>query len=185
MSYETALLNFHCILLKILYVIILGSCKHFVIILGNNLFINELGESMTDFITAINGVLEEQGKTTQDLFDDDVISKDTFYKYKRRNPSLTTLIKIANYLQVSIDYIYELTDNNDFRQYSSDQNGFYQKLIKLINSAGLSNRQFCKNLHYTKDAILRYKNGTTPSIMTLIEIAQYFNCTVDDLLTHQ
>lgn len=68
---------------------------------------------MLDFTTIISSVLEEQSKTTQDLFDDDVISKDTFYKYRRSNPSFTTLIKIANYLQVSIDYIYELTDNND------------------------------------------------------------------------
>mgnify|MGYP003289650430 CR=1 FL=1 len=140
---------------------------------------------MLDFTTIISSVLEEQSKTTQDLFDDDVISKDTFYKYRRRNPSLTTLIKIANYLHVSIDYIYEFTDINDFRPYSTNQCDFYQRLIELISSVGLSNRQFCQNLHYTKDTILRYKNGTTPSIRTLIEIAQYFNCTIDDLLTHQ
>lgn len=147
--------------------------------------LNTFRRNMTNFITAINGVLEEQGKTTQDLFDDDVISKDTFYKYRRRNPSLATLIKIANYLHVSIDYIYEFTNVNDFRQYSTDQSGFYQRLIELITSAGLSNRRFCKDLHYTKDTTLRYKNGATPSIRTLIEIAQYFNCTIDDLLTHQ
>ncbi|MGN0771590.1 MAG: XRE family transcriptional regulator [Christensenellales bacterium] len=138
---------------------------------------------MTDFITIINNVLEELGKSKEELFDSGVISKDTFYKYKKRNPSLATLIRIANYLHVSIDYIYELTDNNDFIPYSIDQSGFYQNLQGLLISAGISGRKFCKDLHYAKDNLLRYKNGVMPSITTLIEISQYFNCTIDDLLT--
>ena len=36
---------------------------------------------MTDFITVVKSVLEEQGKTIDDLFSNEVISKDTFYKY--------------------------------------------------------------------------------------------------------
>ena len=140
---------------------------------------------MTDFITVVKNVLEEQGKTIDDLFSNEVISKDTFYKYKQRNPSLQTLIKIANYLQVSIDYMYELDDENHFILYSTNQSDFYNKLINLINTSGISNRQFCKDLNYAKDNVLRYKNGVEPSIRTLFEIANYFNCSVDDLLTRQ
>lgn len=140
---------------------------------------------MTNFITAVQNVLEEQGKTTYDLFKNNIISKDTFYKYKRRNPSLQTLIKIANYLHVSIDYMYELSDENNFVPYHKDQSQFYKKLTNLINSAGISNRQFCKDLNYAKDNILRYKKGVEPSLRTLFDIVKYFNCSVDDLLTRQ
>ena len=140
---------------------------------------------MTDFITVVKNVLEEQGKTIDDLFSNEVISKDTFYKYKQRNPSLQTLIKIANYLQVSIDYMYELNDENHFIPYSTNQSDFYNKLINLINISNISSRQFCKDLNYAKDNVLRYKNGVEPSIRTLFEIANYFNCSVDDLLTKQ
>lgn len=137
---------------------------------------------MTDFITVVKNVLEEQGKTIDDLFSNEVISKDTFYKYKQRNPSLQTLIKIANYLQVSIDYMYELDDENHFHEYLTNQQKFYEILTDLINKAGISNRQFCNDLHYAKDNIIRYKNGVEPSIRTLFEIANYFDCTIDDLL---
>lgn len=140
---------------------------------------------MTDFITVVKNVLEEQGKTVDDLFKSGVISKNTFYKYKQRNPSLQTLIKIANYLQVSIDYMYELDNENNFISYSSNQYDFYNKLLNLINSFGISSRQFCKDLHYSKDNVLRYKNGVEPSIRTLFEISNYFNCSIDDLLTRQ
>lgn len=137
---------------------------------------------MKDFITIIQNVLEECNKTTDDLFNNKIVSKDTFYKYKKRNPSLSTLIKIANYLQVSIDYIFERSNENKFSYYSLDKNIFYKNLITMINSSNISIRQFCKDLNYAKDNVLRYKRGVTPSIRTLIEIADYFDCSIDDLI---
>ena len=140
---------------------------------------------MNDFITAVKNYLEDEGKSVDCLFFDNIISKDTFYKYKQRNPSLQTLIKVANYWQVSIDYLYEKTDVNNFSKYSNDQSKFYEYLTELIRKANLSNRQFCKEMNYQKDNILRYKYGTTPSLRTLFEIAEYFGCFVDDLLTKE
>lgn len=140
---------------------------------------------MIDFITAVKNYLEEKGKSVDCLFIDNVISKDTFYKYKQRNPSLQTLIKVVNYLQVSIDYLYEKTDVNNFTKYSTDQSKFYGYLTDYIQKSNLSNRQFCKEMNYQKDIILRYKNGVEPSVRTLFEIANYFGCLVDDLLTKE
>lgn len=53
---------------------------------------------MINFINLVKEVLEDKGMTTQNLFDDGVISENIFYKYKHRYPNLTTLLKIANYL---------------------------------------------------------------------------------------
>ncbi len=140
---------------------------------------------MIDFITAVKNILEESGTTIDNLFENGVISKNTFYKYRHRNPSLKTLIKVANFMCVSIDYLYELSDTNNFKKYSQDQRGFYQILQNYINNANLSNRQFCKELNYQKDALTRYKQGVDPSLRTLFEIANFFGCSVDDLLVHE
>lgn len=140
---------------------------------------------MIDFITAVKNNLEEQNKDINCLFADKIISKDTFYKYKQRNPSLQTLIKVANYLQVSIDYLFELTDENKFHKYSIDQSKFYDYLTEMIKKSNLSNRQFCKEMNYQKDNINRYKKGVEPSVRTLFEIANYFGCSVNDLLTKE
>ena len=135
-----------------------------------------------DFIKTIKDILDEQGKTTQDLFNSKIISEDTFYKYKQRYPSLKTLINIVNYLGVSIDYLLGRSVENDYTYYTLNSVVFYNNLISLIKSRNISGRRFCSDLHYSRDNLIRWKNGTQPSVQSLIEIAKYFNCTIDDLL---
>lgn len=137
---------------------------------------------MIDFISAVKNVLEDKNLTLECLFNNNVVSKNTFYKYKQRNPSLQTLIKVANFMETSIDYLFELRDDNKFSRYYVNQSGFYSNLIKMIKNAKISSRQLCKEVHISKDNILRYKNGANPSLRTLLEVAKYFNCFVDDLL---
>lgn len=137
---------------------------------------------MIDFIQTVNNILKEQGKTTKNLFDDNVVSENTYYKYKQRYPSLKTIIKIANYLNVSIDYMFELSDENNFKTYSLNKLSFYKNIITLINSKKISGRKFCNSLNFSRDNLIRWKNGTLPNIQTLIDISTYFNCTIDDLL---
>ena len=137
---------------------------------------------MTDFITLVNEILEEQGKTAKDLFKDGVVSENTFYKYRHHYPNLKTLLKIANYLQVSIDYLFDLKDENNFKPYSLEQKNLYNNIISLIESSNISQRKFSKDLNYSRVNLLRWKNGMTPNIQSLIEIAKYFNVPIDDLL---
>ncbi len=137
---------------------------------------------MPDFITLVNDVLEEQGKTTKDLFKNGVISENTFYKYRHRYPNLKTLLRIANYLQVSIDYLFELSDENKFKPYLIEQKNLYNNIISLIENSKISQRKFSKDLNYSRVNLLRWKKGMLPNIQTLIEISKYFNVPVDDLL---
>lgn len=137
---------------------------------------------MVDFLDAVYNVLDEKDLNVEILFDNNIISKNTFYKYRKRNPSLQTLIKIANFLEVSIDYLFELCNENHFSRYKTNRNHFYDKLCDLINKSNLSQREFCRRMNYSKANILRYKNGVEPSIRTLLEVSQFFNCQIDELL---
>ncbi len=135
-----------------------------------------------DFIKNVKSILQEQGKSPINLFDDKIISENTFYKYRERYPSLKTLVKLCNYLEISIDYLFERTLENNFKFYKVDNNIFYSNLTKLIDSKSISGRKFCKDLGFSRDNIIRWKNGINPSVQTLIEIANYFNCFIDDLI---
>lgn len=137
---------------------------------------------MVNFIDAIKNILEENDKTLKDLFDNNIISKNTFYKYRQRYPSLKTLMRISNYLETSIDYIFEFSNENNFAYYNLEKNNFYSNLISLIKSNNISGRAFCKDLSYSRDNLIRWKSGTQPTVRNLIEIAKYFNCTIDELL---
>ena len=59
---------------------------------------------MLDFIKVVENILEEQGKSKQVLFENNIVSENTFFKYRHRYPSLNTVMKIANFLNVSLDY---------------------------------------------------------------------------------
>ena len=126
---------------------------------------------MVDFIKLVENILEEQGKTKQDLFENNVVSENTLYKYRQRYPSIKTVVKIANYLNVSLDYLFEFSSEN-----------LYNNLTSMIDSNKISYRKFCKDLGYAKDNILRWKSGIQPTILRVLEIANYFGCSIDDLL---
>ena len=89
---------------------------------------------MVDFIKLVENILEEQGKTKQDLFENNVVSENTFYKYRQRYPSIKTVVKIANYLNVSLDYLFEFSSKNHFIEYNVDNLNFYNNLISMIDS---------------------------------------------------
>ncbi len=137
---------------------------------------------MLDFIRLVENVLEEQSQTKQDLFKNKVVSENTFFKYRQRYPSLKTVMKIANYLKVSLDYLFEFATENHFEEYKEENLKFYENLISYIDSKRISARQFCKELGYSKDNILRWENGRQPTIQRLLEIAKYFGCSLDDLI---
>lgn len=138
---------------------------------------------MNDFINFVNSVLAEQNKTTADLFNDNIISKDTFYKYRHRYPTVHTLLKISNYLKVTPDYLLELSDENDFKEdYTFDSARFYLNLTKILKSKNMSGRIFCRELNYSKDNLLRWKKGTVPSVSSLIQISTFYEVSIGDLL---
>ena len=137
---------------------------------------------MIDFIKLVDNILKEQGKTKKALFENKIVSENTFFKYRQRYPSLRTAIKIANFLQVSLDYLFEFSNENHFKIYKKEELKFYENLISFIKNKKISARQFCKDMGYSKDNINRWKNGISPTIPRLLEIGKYFACTIDDLL---
>lgn len=138
---------------------------------------------MTDFIKLVNNALAEKNKTTADLFNDSIVFKDTFYKYRHRCPSVCALLKISNYLKVTPDYLLELSDENDYREaYTFDSEKFYLNLTKILKSKNMSGRIFCKALNYSKDNVSRWKKGTVPSVSSLIQISTFFEVSIGDLL---
>lgn len=59
---------------------------------------------------------------------------------------------------------------------------FYNNLSYCIRGKKLSSRQFCKDLGYSKDNLVRWKNGIQPTLQRLLEMTEYFDCTIDDLI---
>ena len=137
-----------------------------------------------NFYTLILETLNEKGKSIKDLENDNILGKNTFYIFSKTAPSLVTIIKIANYLNISIDYMLDLVDINNFQKYSLDQSAFYDNLETYRKNAKISQSKLAKDLNISRTNFSRWANGTMINIYNLIELSKYFNCNIDDLLNH-
>lgn len=137
---------------------------------------------MSNFINLTNEILEEQGKTLQDLFDANIVPENTFYKYKRRYPNLRTLINIVNYLEVSIDYFFDIDSVNHFKPYPKEQKCFYENLNYILDINKISQTKFCEDLNFSRANLWRWKRGISPRVENLIAIMKYLDCSASELL---
>lgn len=135
-----------------------------------------------NFINIIKNLLAEKNQTLDILFDNNVVSENTFYKYRQRMPSIETVAKIANFIEVSLDYMFDFSDENNFHKFVYKPEIFYRNLMTYIKNKNLSGRQFCKELGFCNDNLLRWKNGTKIGLAPLLEITKFFECTLEDLL---
>ena len=102
--------------------------------------------------------------------------------FSKTAPSLNTMIKIANFLEMSIDYILYKSEDNHFKKYKLNQTNFYNNLKRNMQLLNISQSQLCKDLNISRTNFSRWNNGTSPSITKLITLTNYLNCTINDLL---
>ena len=97
-------------------------------------------------------------------------------------PSVRTLIKIADFLNVSLDYLLGNIDNDDF--YKSEQPTTFQ--IRLKELCAEKNVTYSKAAHAmpcSRNYFFNWQsNNTLPSLDYLIVLAEYFNVSMDYLL---
>lgn len=137
---------------------------------------------MSNFKILLNDILLEKDKTFKDLEFDGIISERSFYQYEDYTPYLPTVIKIANYLNVSLDYLTGRTTENKFRRYSENQIGFVSKINQIMKASGISQYKISEDLHINRSNFSYWLNGRIPKLETLIAIANYLNCSIDDFL---
>lgn len=140
---------------------------------------------MEKFSNLVLEVLNEQGKTFSDLEKDGIICKRSFYQYKDFTPFLPKVLEIANYLQVSIDYLCNKATSNNYKKYSLAQDQFLDKLNNQLKIASISKFKLAKDLSLGRANFTYWENGSIPKLSTLVEISNYLNCDIDDLLEHE
>lgn len=137
---------------------------------------------MSNFSEQLLDILNEQGKSYKDLENANIISKRSYYQYKTYTPFLPTILKIANYLNVSLDYLSGRKSENYFKKYKIEQNGFYNNLSNILEKLKISQSKFSEDLSIGRTNFTYWKQGSFPKYSMLIDIANYLNCDIDELL---
>lgn len=98
-------------------------------------------------------------------------------------PKTPTLIKIADYFKISMEFLMGLTDNEHFEA-SDTPKTFFERLDELRNEKGkTANNALSKDVHIHRNNIRQwYKLQCLPLIDDLIILADYFEVSIDYLL---
>ncbi len=96
-------------------------------------------------------------------------------------PTTSTLIKMANYFKVSMDYILGRTDTNDYVEPSNTT--FQERFENLCKEKGVSHYKVSQDCFFDKSNISRWlSKGYLPTLEILDMITKYFNVSLDYIL---
>lgn len=140
---------------------------------------------MSNFVEMLEDALEECGKTFKDLEKAGIITEKAFYRYKTFTPFLPTIIKIVNYLKISLDYFTNRSNINSYKKYKENQLNFFENLNKVMKNLKISQTKLSEDLKIGRSNFSYWNNGSFPKLNLLIELSDYLNCNIDDLLDHE
>ena len=97
-------------------------------------------------------------------------------------PSVRTLIKIANYFEISLENLLGEVARDDF--YLSDHPTSFQiRLKELSEEKGLTYSKIAHEMPFSRNLFFDWiRKGTLPSLDYLLVLAQYFDVSPDYLL---
>lgn len=98
-------------------------------------------------------------------------------KYMR----LTQIVKIADYLGCSLEFLVGRTEKIlDFEPIPCPP--FYAHFRELLKDKGISRNQINRETHIKSSHFVDWNNGADPHILSLIELADYLDITLDVLV---
>ena len=134
------------------------------------------GESLTS-------IMLEKGIDNKRLATDLGVTQASISNWKanRTGIELTRLISLCNYFECSLEYLVGKTDTNTKPIKKTIEN-FGKQLRKVMRSKGVSTYTLQNETRYTGAYFYDWDKGTQPKLSTLIELANYLQCSLDELV---
>lgn len=137
---------------------------------------------MNKFQERLNELLEENNLSRLKLSKILNISATTINDYFNKGyyPRIDIAIKMAKYFNCSLNFLFGLSDeiqNND-----KNNNLFIENFQNLLKIHNLSIAKALKNLQMSEYDYYRWKAGQFPKTSNLIDIANYFDVSIDYLV---
>lgn len=104
------------------------------------------------------------------------------YQSAQKMPSLTMLLRMADYFQCSTDYLLGLETELYTRNFKPCP-PFQERLSIFCKELKVTKYQIEHKAKIAQSAIYKWQNGTgEPAVDSLIKISEAFNCSVDFIL---
>ena len=96
-------------------------------------------------------------------------------------PSSDSAIKVADFFNCSLDYLFGLSSHHDFVKATKNET-FLDRFESLCKQKNLSHYQVAKQCKVGEAMISKWKKGKYPKCETLIVLAKFFDCSIDYLI---
>lgn len=137
-----------------------------------------------DVATKIKELSKSKNITVKQLLEDVGLGFNAMSNMRTSMPKSDNLAKIADYLDVSVDYLLGRTDNPEVND-SSELCGdfmFWERFYSLCEKANIKPNPLAKQLGISSGVLNKWKNGGIPNSNSLVKIADYFSVSTDYLL---
>ena len=139
---------------------------------------------LSNFSETLDELIKRRDLTATELGKQIEIDRSTITKYlvKRSLPKLQYAIKIVDYFGCSLDYLFGLTNDYKERKYLQCP-PFYQVFQQLLKSRDCTRYRLFTDLEIHDQIVDDWYYGrSVPSIHNLVRVANYFGCTLDELV---
>lgn len=137
---------------------------------------------MNKFQERLQDLLVEKNLSRLQLAKRIGITSATINGYFNRNlyPEIDIAVKIANFFECSLDYLFCLSDDDN--NIDNNNLSFIETINKLLKEKEISVAKAMRDLNMSEYNYYRWRKGTKPSINALISLAKYFDTSIDYLI---
>ena len=138
---------------------------------------------MANLSEVLTGLMFDKNVTSQKLASDLNVTVGTINRWKgdRSGIKLTDLIKLCKYFGCSLDYLVGKTEQ-DIKPSKFELENFGVQVRKVMKSKGISSYVLRRDTQFASSRFVDWDKGADPKLSTLIELANYFGCSLDELV---
>ena len=135
------------------------------------------------FGEALSGIMFERNIDSKNLAIHLNVTQSTVNNWKsnRTGIELSMLVRLCNYFKCSLDYLVGKSERNIIPTNFTLKN-FGLQVRKIMKLRNISSYKLQKETRFNGKYFNVWDNGSQPKLSTLIELANYFNCSLDELV---
>lgn len=139
---------------------------------------------MYKFADILKDLIDDIGFSLRKLASESNVSAVQYSKYLRgAYPTIQVAVRIADYFDVSLDYLFGITDNKSHKPFKQfNLSVFLDRYAKARNKANISHWKLSQKTELSESALRHWKNGDVPSVESLIIIATNLSTSIDYLV---
>ena len=135
---------------------------------------------LSDFGERLSELMLENNLTTDGLGAALGVNGSTVRRWKqsKRNISLVCALRLAEYFNCSLAFLVGRSENKlDFIPKPCPP--FYERLRQVMEERGVTWYRIVKDNIVSDNNLSTWKNGSSPYLQSVMDIADYFDCSID------